>query len=118
MKQRKYVMITLVIIMIAVIALSVNTALAASRDKAAPIPPSHAPVCVQLDSFAPGPYELFCTDVGKDIVDVKVVTSYKYDLSWNNETVTLRVYTTDAPSGRGYWQVSDKAGSKVFGPLP
>lgn len=117
MKPRNHITIVLVIIM-AMIAFSATVALAAGSDGMAPDRPVHAPVCYQLDTFVPGTFELFCTDTGKDIVDVTVVTTHEYELTWDNETVSLRVYTDGKPDERGHWIVTDKAGSKTFGPLP
>jgi hypothetical protein len=116
MKQRKYIVFTLVIVMLAVIALSVNTALAAGSGKAAPTPTSiHPPVCTQFSSMEY--YQLSCNDRGKDISDVKVITEQNYELSWDHQTVTLRVYWGNQSEG-GTWTVSDKAGNVVSGKLP
>lgn len=118
MKQRKYVVLTLVIIMIAVIALSVNTALAAGSGKTSPSPlPDHAPLCYKVNSFAPGVAELQCSDTGKDIVNVSVKTNAKYDLIWDDESVTLRVYV-DTRDAVAIWFVQDKVGNVTTGRLP
>jgi len=117
MKQRKYIVTTLVVIMIAVIALSVNTALAAGSGKTAPVPENHAPVCYRVESFAPGVAELQCYDAGKDIVNVGVKSNVRYELTWDNETVTLRIYPTTRDA-IAMWFVQDKAGDVTSGRLP
>jgi hypothetical protein len=125
MTHRKHVLFTLVIVMLAVIALSVGTALAGSLNNPAlgtdpgpdPGPSVHAPVCYKAESFAPGVIELVCYDTGKDIVNAAVKTNMKYKLDWNEESVTLRVYP-DVKYPVAYWVVADKAGNVTSGRLP
>ena len=117
MKHTKYILITLVIIMVAVVAFSVNTALAVGSDRPAPVPENHAPVCYKVETFAPGVAELQCYDTGKDIANVSVKTNVKYELTWDSETVTLIVYAGEK-GAVAMWVVQDKAGNTTFGRLP
>jgi len=111
MKQRKYVVFAMVIVMLAVIALSVNTVLAGNFDRSTPFPEEHPPVCHTYG------YILECTDAGEDIVNVSVKTVTKYDLDWDSAHVYLRIYPQNF-NDVAYWVVEDKAGSVVSGRLP
>lgn len=117
MKQRKHVLFVLVMVMVAVIALSVNTVLAGDFDKTAPQSP-HPPVCVKSQSFVPGgPAILECYDNGHDIVNVAVKSNSKYELQWNESRVMLRLLSTNDDTF-AYFEIRDKAGAFVSGRLP
>jgi hypothetical protein len=99
--------------------LSAGTALAGDWNKADPGPTieEHPPVCYRVEYFVGGIYELQCFDDGKDIIEVQVKTDSKYELIWNNENVTIRVFT-DRRNASTSWSVRDKMGSVVTGTLP
>lgn len=113
MKQRKFVAFTLVLVMVAVIAMSVNTVLAGGFVNSFNL---HTPVCEKSEADL-GAYTLNCFDVGKDIVNVQVKTNAKYDLQWDDSQVMLRVYPENF-STTAYWFVQDKVGNVVSGRLP
>ncbi|MFZ0543790.1 MAG: hypothetical protein WAM60_00015 [Candidatus Promineifilaceae bacterium] len=117
MLQKKHLVIALVLVMIAITVLAVNTALTASFDKVPPVE-NHPPACYVVNSFAPGPFELRCTDAGKDITNVVIKTSYKYELSWDNQAVSLLVYATGNTNSHGTYTVRDKSGNVTSGRLP
>lgn len=110
MKQRKHVVFTLAIVVMAILALSVNTALAGSTTRTTPLPDTHAPVCYRVESFAPGVQQLECFDTGKDIVKVEVKSDSRYELEWNESNVILKVYP-DHKGAFTTWFVQDKMGS-------
>jgi hypothetical protein len=124
MTKKTHILITLVIVMMAVIALSVSTAFAADFNSSSlgtdpgPDPgPPHAPVCYKVESFAPtGFAELQCSDAGKDISNVNIKSNAKYSLEWNEDSVTLRLFT-DNRNAVAYWSVFDKAGNVTSGTL-
>lgn len=118
MKQRKHVVLIMALVMIAVIALSVNTALAGGieRNKFSPSPPSHAPVCYKVESFVPAPLELNCYDTGKDIIGVNVMTNMKYEVEWNADYVVIRFFNTDK-EGSAIYSIRDKAGNVTTGTI-
>lgn len=116
--KRKYTgFVVLLVVLIALITLSVNTVFAGSFSRD-PQPDSHAPICYKVNSYLPGVQQLQCYDVGKDIANVEVKTQLKYELLWDNETVTLRVFPSSIEGGTTFWYVSDKAGDAVSGVLP
>lgn len=117
MKRRKTVVFTLVIVMLAMIALSVNTALAGSFDRATPPTEEHPPVCHKVNSYVSGVYQLECFDEGKDIVNVSVKSESKYELNWDSASVTLMVYPANRTAVT-FWIVQDKAGNVTSGRLP
>lgn len=117
MKQRKHVLFVLVMMMVAVVALSVNTVLAGDFDKTAPQSP-HPPVCVKSQSYVPGgPALLECLDSGHDIVNVSVKSNSKYELNWNESEVRLQLLATNDDTF-AYYVIRDKAGAVVSGRLP
>lgn len=118
MKTKKQVVFTLALVVMAMMALSVNIALASSgiNDPGSPTD-NHPPECVRIESFAPGVVGLQCSDAGRDIVSVDVKANVKYELKWNAEAVLLYVYI-DAFDPHANWVVKDKAGNVTAGHLP
>jgi len=119
MKQRKYVVFTLVIVMMAFMVLSVSTVLAGDFDSSTASSEEHPPVCVKGEMPPDaGPWVLMeCTDAGEDISNVSVKANTKYELEWNAAHVVLWVYADDF-TDVAFWVVEDKAGSVVSGRLP
>lgn len=117
MKRKKYLSVIAVVLVLLFFAISASTALA-GRSPQYPPPQEHPPVCYVVPHYVGGVYELACYDVGKDIINVGVKTNGKYELAWDNETVSLRVYYGREGDVEGFWFVSDKAGSEVSGTLP
>jgi len=116
MKPKTIFLIGVLLVVIMVLAASATTVLA-ENDR--PLPPNqHAPVCSQVPYFGGGVYELRCTDAGKDIMDVWVRTTLKYDLQWDEQNVTLKVFAIDEKPIYTYWTVRDKDGAVVSGRLP
>lgn len=106
MKQQKRVVFTLVLVVMAFMALSVSTVMADS---------GHAPVCQK--GIVKGIHTLECVDVDGDIAAVEVKANTKYDLRWNGSRVVLRaVVNSDADTVA--WVVKDKGGHAVEGSLP
>lgn len=116
MKRKEYVLAVFVVVLVALTVFSVSTVFA-GRSPLVPPPDYHPPVCYKIYSFVPGVHEMKCYDVGKDIAEVLVKSELKYDLLWDNENVSLRVYSgeRDEPT---FWSVGDKAGAEVSGSLP
>lgn len=115
MKYQKRIVFTLLLVLLAVMALSANTVLAGDAQG---LLTEHPPVCYRVESFVPtGYFELRCDDAGKDIINVAIKTEGKYELTWDYANVNLRFY----PANRhdfAYWTVQDKAGNLVSGRLP
>jgi hypothetical protein len=116
MSRKTYFLMIVLVVVVLSLTLSVSAVLAGNSRELPP--PQHAPVCYIVPYFAPGISELQCYDAGKDIMGVQVATKLKYDLEWNNETVTLRVYSDLVRDISTYWVVLDKAGNKTSGYLP
>jgi hypothetical protein len=115
MKQRKYVVITLVMVM-AFMAMSVGSVLAGDFDKSTPLPDEgHAPVCSK--SSTDNGFVLECFDVDEDIAKVEVVSNGKYELQWNASRVMLRVQATGLTEV-AFWTVKDMQNHVVSGHLP
>ncbi len=116
MKQRKYVVITLVMVM-AFMAMSVGSVLAGDFDKSTPLPDQgQAPVCSKSEP-ADNVFVLECFDVDEDIAKVDVVSNGKYELQWNASRVLLRVQATGLTEV-ALWTVKDMQNHVVSGHLP
>ncbi len=111
----------IVILFVALVGLA--ALLIASYDSAAAkAPNSHPPQCT-VNSVPGVQYEVYCEDLGKDIVDTGlffISGEETYKLSWDETAIHIVVPLggdTFAPT-QFVWYAADKAGSLVKGSYP
>jgi hypothetical protein len=115
--SHKKVSFTLLIEVLAILALSVNIALAGSHGADDLITHYHPPTCARVDNVPAGVVQLECLDAGKDIVEAVVKSDAQYDLRWDETNVVIRVFF-EKPGQTATWIVKDKVGSVIMGTLP